>query len=270
MLRSIPTPTISVVEIGPLTVHFYALCIITGIAIAIWMGEVRFRKNGENLQGVVSDIAMWSVPAGIIGGRIYHVLTSPDQYFGSGGHPLDAIKIWEGGLGIWGAISLGSVTAFFAYKNLAKSKELPKFAFFLDALAPGVLIAQGIGRFGNWFNGELFGRPLNAPFALEIPANLRPVGFEKFETFHPTFAYEALWCFLIAGILIWLTPRLKAGMTFTLYVFLYCVGRFFIEALRIDSAHTIMGLRLNVWVSVVVGLISLGVFARISRQSGRL
>ena len=166
-----------------------------------------------------------AVPFGILGGRIYHVITSPDAYFGAQGRPLDAFKIWEGGLGIWGAISLGAVAAWFRYRQLAKNTELPNFTIFLDALAPGVLFAQAIGRFGNWFNIELFGRPLIAPWALEVPARYRPRGYSAFETFHPTFLYESIWCTLLAFALIKWGGRLKSGQVFSLYVIGYSIGR---------------------------------------------
>ena len=198
-----------------------------------------------------------AVPFGIIGGRIYHVLTSPDAYFGKGGHPVDAFKIWEGGLGIWGAISLGALAAWIRYRQLAKKIELPEFMIFLDALAPGVLLAQAIGRFGNWFNVELFGRPLNAPWALQVPVRFRPSGYSAFETFHPTFLYEALWCSLLAFALIKWGKFFKPGQIFSLYVAGYCLGRLGIESIRIDTAHTIAGLRLNIWVSLIVGLLGL-------------
>lgn len=198
-----------------------------------------------------------AVPFGIIGGRIYHVLTSPDAYFGKGGHPVDAFKIWEGGLGIWGAISLGALAAWIRYRQLAKKIELPEFMIFLDALAPGVLLAQAIGRFGNWFNVELFGRPLDAPWALQVPVRFRPSGYSAFETFHPTFLYEALWCSLLAFALIKWGKFFKPGQIFSLYVAGYCLGRLGIESIRIDTAHTIAGLRLNIWVSLIVGLLGL-------------
>lgn len=198
-----------------------------------------------------------AVPFGIIGGRIYHVLTSPDAYFGKGGHPVDAFKIWEGGLGIWGAISLGALAAWIRYRQLAKKIELPEIMIFLDALAPGVLLAQAIGRFGNWFNVELFGRPLNAPWALQVPVRFRPSGYSAFETFHPTFLYEALWCSLLAFALIKWGKFFKPGQIFSLYVAGYCLGRLGIESIRIDTAHAIAGLRLNIWVSLIVGLLGL-------------
>jgi prolipoprotein diacylglyceryl transferase len=262
-----PTPTQSVLELGPLTIHYYALCIITGIAIAIWLGGKRFQYKTAQGQSVVSEVAIVAVPSGIIGGRIYHVISSPNAYFGAGGQPVDAFKIWEGGLGIWGAISIGLLGAYLRYRSLARTLELPSFAVFADALAPGILFAQAIGRFGNWFNGELFGKPLDSWWAVEIPMRYRPNGFTQFESFHPTFLYEAIWCSLIAVIIIKFGNRLKAGQSFALYVATYCLGRFFIELIRIDTANTIAGLRVNVWVSLLVCVGAVLYFARASKKS---
>ena len=267
MLIAFPTPTQSALGIGPLTIHYYALCIITGIAVAIWLGDKRFRAQAINGRSVVSEVAITAVPVGIVGGRIYHVISSPSAYFGANGNPLDAVKIWEGGLGIWGAISLGILGAYVRYRSLQKRIDLPSFAVFIDALAPGILFAQAIGRFGNWFNGELFGRPLDSWWALEVPVKYRPFGFSEFESFHPTFLYEAIWCTLVATLLIVFGKRLKAGQVFAAYVFAYCVGRFFIELIRIDSANTIAGLRVNVWVSVIVAISAALIFARGSRKN---
>jgi prolipoprotein diacylglyceryl transferase len=269
MLSAIPTPSTSAIGIGPLTIHFYALCIIVGVAVAIWLGNRRYRSfanNNDDSIGIVADVAIYAVPAGIIGGRIYHVLSSPAPYFGANGNPIDALKIYEGGLGIWGAISLGALVAWFAYQRRSINLELPSFRLFLDALAPGILIAQAIGRIGNWFNGELFGRPFSGPWALEIPLSKRPVGFLQYETFHPTFLYEAIWCLLIAVLLLWLTPKLKPGQSFALYVALYCLGRFAIESLRIDDANKILGLRVNLWTALIVGISAIVVALRLSRQ----
>lgn len=267
MLKAFPTPPNSVLEIGPLTIHYYALCIITGVAVAVWLGDKRFCKQTLNGQSVVSEVAITAVPTGIIGGRIYHVVSSPTDYFGPHGHPLDALKIWQGGLGIWGAISLGVFGAYLRYRSLQKKAELPSFAIFLDALAPGILFAQAIGRFGNWFNGELFGRPLSTWWALDVPLKYRPAAYSQYESFHPTFLYEAIWCVLIAAALLKFGNSLKAGQVFAAYVFLYCVGRFFIELIRIDQANTILGLRVNVWVSILVGVGSAIFFARAARKN---
>jgi prolipoprotein diacylglyceryl transferase len=231
------------------------------------LGDKRFRAQTENGKSVVSEVAITAVPVGIIGGRIYHVISSPSAYFGSDGNPLDALKIWQGGLGIWGAISLGLFGAYLRYRSLQKRMELPSFAVFADALAPGILFAQAIGRIGNWFNGELFGRPLDTSWALDVPFKYRPFGYSEFESFHPTFLYEAIWCVLVATALIKFGKTLKAGQVFAAYVFAYCFGRFFIELIRIDSANTIAGLRVNVWVSVIVGIGSALFFVRGSRKN---
>ncbi len=263
MRKFIPTPGISQIGVGPFTIHFYALCIVAGIALAIYMGDRRYRRAGGG-SNIVADVAIVAVPAGIVGGRLYHLVTSPDAYFGSHGHPLDAFKIWQGGLGIWGAISLGTLAAFWQHERLRRTGHpgVLSFAAFADALAPGVLLAQALGRFGNWFNGELFGRPTTLPWGLEIPLASRPAGYESFQTFQPTFLYEALWCIFIALLLISLESKFKPGQGFLFYIFGYCVGRFFIEMLRIDNAHTIAGLRVNVWVSLVVALGSGYLFLR--------
>ena len=267
MLIAFPTPTQSALEIGPLTIHYYALCIIAGITVAIWLSDKRFCAQTTNGKSVVSEVAITAVPAGVIGGRIYHVISSPSAYFGADGNPIDALKIWQGGLGIWGAISLGLLGAYLRYRSLQKKIELPSFAVFADALAPGILFAQAIGRVGNWFNGELFGRPLDTWWALDVPFRYRPFGYSEFESFHPTFLYEAIWCVLVAVLLMVFGKTLKAGQLFAAYVFAYCFGRFFIELIRIDSANTIAGLRVNVWVSVMIGVGALLVFARGSRKN---
>ena len=241
-------------ELGGITLHYYALCILLGIISALTIGSARWRKaGGESAE--LYDLAIYVIPAGIIGGRIYHVLTTPELYFGARGHLSDALKIWEGGMGIWGAVALGAFVAYLYFRKRERSITFPRA---LDALAPGILIAQAFGRWGNWFNHELFGRPTTLPWALEIPVAYRPVGYERFSTFQPTFLYESLWCLLCAALLLFLPQvrRLYPGNTFLLYIALYCGGRIWIEALRIDSAHLIWGIRLNVWVAGIVGLLS--------------
>jgi prolipoprotein diacylglyceryl transferase len=267
MHRSIPTPSISSFNLGPLTIHFYALCIITGIAIAIYLGDKRYRRAGGG-ENVVADVAIAAVPAGIIGGRLYHLITSPDAYFGSHGRPLDAFKIWNGGMGIWGAVALGTLVAWWQYERLRRRGRagLLSFAEFADAMAPGLLLAQAVGRLGNWFNGELFGRPTTLPWGLKIPLALRPSGYEGFQTFQPTFLYEALWCVLVACALLALEHRFKPGQGFLFYVGAYCVGRLYTESLRIDTAHTFAGLRVNVWMSIFVALIAAFLFWRTGRR----
>lgn len=264
---SIPSPEQSFIEIGPLTLHFYAFCIMLGIVAAVLIGGRRYVAVGGK-PGLVGDVAIFAVPAGVIGGRLYHVMTSPQDYFGAGGRPIEALYIWQGGMGIWGAISLGAFAAFFAYKKHPNRGEI-QFSQFADAIAPGLLIAQAIGRFGNWFNKELFGRPLDAPWALEIPFRYRPIGYSNFETFHPTFLYEALWCSFVALVLIKIGKkgRFANGTLFAIYVGAYSFGRGLIEMLRVDEANLILGLRLNLWTSLILLLSSALVAYRLNSTS---
>jgi prolipoprotein diacylglyceryl transferase len=259
VLAAIPSPTQGVWELGPLPIRAYALCIVAGIVAAILITEKRWVARG-GAPGDVLDIAVWAVPFGIIGGRLYHVISSPRPYFGEGGDPLRAFAIWEGGLGIWGAIALGGVGAWIACRR--RGIPLPAFA---DALAPGLLVAQAIGRLGNWFNNELFGRATDLPWALRIyewdggRAVLDAAGNPVvLGTFHPTFLYELLWNLAAAAFVIWADKRfvLGHGRAFALYVASYCLGRLWIELLRTDPAETFFGVRLNVFTSIVVGLLA--------------
>jgi prolipoprotein diacylglyceryl transferase len=268
MEQLIPSPSLSSFSVGPLTIHFYALCIITGIAAAIWIGRKRYANLGGNPDDV-SEVAIWAVPFGIIGGRIYHVITSPAQYFGANGNPVDALKIWEGGLGIWGAISLGAVGAYLYFRT---HKTTLNFRQLLDSLAPGIVVAQAIGRVGNYFNQEVFGKPTELPWGLEIDPVNRPDGFESYATFHPTFLYELLWCLVVAVLLIKLPGFLKQiaskqGDIFALYILGYTLGRVWIESLRIDEANLILGLRLNIWVSLIV-LLTASAYLIASKRRG--
>jgi prolipoprotein diacylglyceryl transferase len=245
---SIPSPAEGVWHLGPLPLRAYALCIIAGIVVAVWLGERRWVARGGR-PGDVTEVATWMVPFGIVGGRIYHVITSPDAYFGTGGHPLHALYIWQGGLGIWGAIALGGVGAWLGCRR--RGIPLPAFA---DALAPGIVLAQAIGRVGNYFNQELYGKPTDLPWGLVIDVAHRPQGSLNQATYHPTFLYELLWDVGVALLVIWADRRFRLGhgRAFALYVAAYTVGRAWIEALRVDPAHSFLGLRLNDWVSLVV------------------
>ena len=245
---SIPSPSTGVIYLGPLPLRAYSLFIILGIFVAIWLGNKRWIAKGGK-PGQVSDVAIFAVPFGIIGGRIYHVATDWEKYFGSGQNWIDALKIWNGGLGIWGAILFGGVGAWIGCKYY--KIYLPPFA---DAIAPGIIFAQAIGRVGNYFNQELFGKPTDLAWGLEIAEKFRPQGFESFATFHPTFLYEIIWNVLIGFGLIYLDRKYKIGhgRLFALYVSLYSLGRLFIENLRIDEARLILGFRFNVFTSLLV------------------
>ena len=266
---SIPSPSQGVWEIGPVPIRAYALCIIAGIVVAVWLGERRWIARGGK-PGQVGDIAVWAVPFGIVGGRLYHVITDYGNYFGDGKEPITALYIWQGGLGIWGAIALGGVGAYIGARR-AGIKFLP----LADALAPGIALAQAIGRLGNWFNQELFGKPTDVAWALEIPdESRRPKGYVQYDTFHPTFLYELLWNVGVAGFVIWADRRFRLGhgRAFALYVAGYCAGRGWIEYLRIDpvEADDVFGLRLNVWTSIILFTLAVGYFVWSSiRRPGR-
>lgn len=248
MLTAIPSPSINVIPLGPVSIHFYALAILAGILAAWKIGDRRYVRWGGP-EDVSIDVAVWMVLFGIVGARIYHVITTPDPYWGPNGDPLKALRIWEGGLGIWGGIAAGAVGGF-----IALHRRGLRFAPFADAVAPGVLIAQAVGRFGNYFNQELFGGPTDLPWGLRIDDAHLPAGYPSGTLFHPTFLYEAIWCVAMAGILLALEKkfRFKGGQTTLMYVILYVLGRVWIENMRIDTAQIVWGLRLNVWTSLIV------------------
>ncbi len=245
LINSIPSPTISSFDIGPLRIHFYALFILLGIALAIWLGNQRFKARGGK-SGVVLDIALWAVPFGIVGGRIFHVLTHWNFYFGDGKDLIKVFAIWEGGLAIYGALILGTVGAYIGSKFAGI-----RFLSFADAIAPGVILAQAFGRLGNYFNQELFGLPTDLPWGLEIssPNDAIPIGLPEGTLFHPTFLYEILWNILAFAIILLLERKwsLRWGQTFGLYLGLYSIGRFWIEGLRIDPSEVLLGIRTNQW-----------------------
>ncbi len=260
-LAAIPSPAWSGFSIGPLTIHAYALCILTGIVLALWLTSRRWRSLGGH-EDDLWNIAIITVPAGIIGGRIYHVFSTPDPYFGPGGNPIDALKIWNGGLGIWGAVALGMLAAW-ACARYQGIRILP----FLDAAAPGLILAQAVGRWGNWFNQELFGAPTTLPWGLQIDKfrdgalnpNWPDPSLPADTLFHPTFLYESVWNLIGCLILIAAAKRFRLGhgQVFALYICYYTLGRVWIEALRIDDAELVLGLRLNIWTSILVFAVGL-------------
>lgn len=250
-LLSIPSPEISYLDLGPFRVHFYALFILTGIVIASLMADAKLSSRGAE-KGVFLDIALWAVPAGILGGRFFHVITHPADYFYEGADLLAIFRIWEGGLAIFGAISLGAVGAWWGARQAGI-----RFSAVADAVAPGLLLAQGIGRLGNYFNQELFGLPTELPWGLEIPATnpAYPNGLPEGLTFHPTFLYEMIWNFAGVALILYLASKLQLqwGKAFGLYLIVYSTGRIWIESIRIDPSEIILGLRINIW-SAIFGI----------------
>jgi prolipoprotein diacylglyceryl transferase len=250
-LTSIPSPDISYIDLGFARIHFYALFILTGIVIATALADYRLSRRGAE-KGIMLDVALWAVPFGIAGGRFFHVATHPDDYFYKGADLRDVFKVWEGGLAIYGALIFGAVGVYLGTRKLGL-----RFLTVADAMAPGILIAQGIGRLGNYFNKELFGLPTDLPWGLEIPSSnpAYPVGLPDGLTFHPTFIYELIWNLVGAAALLWLASRLKLqwGRVFGLYLAIYSTGRVWIESIRIDPSEILLGLRINVW-SALIGL----------------
>ncbi|MCX4727179.1 prolipoprotein diacylglyceryl transferase [Streptomyces sp. NBC_01306] len=251
-LAFIPSPSTGVVHLGPIPLRGYAFCIIIGVFVAVWYGNKRWVARGGRV-GTVADIAVWAVPFGLVGGRLYHVITDYELYFSSGRDWVDAFKIWQGGLGIWGAVALGAVGAWIGCRR--RGIPLPAWA---DTLAPGLAFAQAIGRWGNWFNQELYGKPTDLPWALKISAGPDRIA----GTYHPTFLYESLWCVGVGFLVIWADRRFKLGhgRAFALYVASYCVGRAWIEHMRVDYAHHILGLRLNDWTALIMFLLAVTYF----------
>jgi prolipoprotein diacylglyceryl transferase len=261
VLAYIPSPDRGVWYLGPVPIRAYALCIIAGIVVAVVWGERRFVARG-GAAGTVTDVAVFAVPFGLIGGRLYHVATDWPTYFGPGGDPVKALEIWEGGLGIWGAIALGAVGAWIGCRR--RGVPLPLFA---DAVAPGIIVAQAIGRLGNYFNQELYGAPTELPWGLEIYRRVDPgtgladplggvaVDHNPVEIVQPTFLYELILNLLVAALVVWADRRFRLGhgRAFAVYVAGYTLGRFFIEQMRTDQATRVFGdIRINVVVSVVV------------------
>ena len=259
-LAYIPSPSISYFTIGPVTIRFYALCILAGIIAAVWITTKRWQRYGGTFDQVF-DITIVAVPSGIVGARLYHIVTTPERFFGPDGNWVEMFKIWNGGLGIWGGIALGALGAW----AWCRHKHYP-MALLADAIAPGLLVAQAIGRLGNWFNQELYGAPTTLPWGLKLNTNGTAIGSTEQcydgqtcptgTLFHPTFLYEMIWNLIGAALIVWIGSKaikaLKAGALFAIYVMWYTAGRTWIEMLRIDFAHTFLGVRINVWVSMVV------------------
>jgi prolipoprotein diacylglyceryl transferase len=249
-LAYIPSPSQGVWHIGPVPIRAYALCILAGIAVAMWLTRRRWVKLGGNADDII-DVCLWAVPFGIVGGRLYHVITDPELYFKAGEQPIRALYIWDGGLGIWGAVALGAVGAWIGCRR----KGIP-LASFADAVAPGLILAQAIGRWGNYFNQELYGDATTMPWGLKI--NKVVDGTLVHGVFQPTFLYESLWDLALCGVLLLADRRwnFHSARLFALYVAGYTAGRGWIESLRSDHANMIFGVRLNDWTALIVFLAS--------------
>lgn len=277
ILSSIPSPSFSQFSLGPLTIRCYALAILTGIIVAMVITTKRWKRHGGNFDQIL-DIALVSVPLGIVGARLYHVITTPEHFFGPHADWLEIFRIWNGGLGIWGGVVFGALTAYL----FCHFKGYP-CALLADCVAPGLLIAQAIGRLGNWFNQELYGAPTTLPWGLQLNDANYAIGktescynglsCPKGTLFHPTFLYEMIWNLIGAALLLWLgkkiLQRCKAGSLFTLYVMWYTAGRMWIESLRIDFSHDFLGIRINVWVSMATFVLAAIVFALL-QQYGKM
>jgi prolipoprotein diacylglyceryl transferase len=250
ILASIPSPSSGALTLGPLSIHAYGLMIALGVIAAVWLLGRRLELKHIGTREDASAVAVWAVIAGVIGSRLYHVVTDWDAFKDDLGR---IPQLWRGGLGIPGGILFGLLAALYAFKR----RGIP-VALGVTAATPSLALAQAIGRWGNWWNQELFGKATTLPWALRIDADKVPAGFAPGTTFHPTFLYESLWCFGLCIALLVIDRRLKLrpGRLFAVYVVGYSIGRFWIEGLRIDPAHTVGGLRINQWVALVSGLIA--------------
>jgi prolipoprotein diacylglyceryl transferase len=263
LLSAIPSPSSGTLEIGPLKLNAYGLMIALGVVAAVWLAGRRLEQRGIGKRDDISEMALWAVPAGVIGARLYHVVTDWSRFSDS---PGDIVKIWEGGLGIWGGIALGVIVGLWVFKR----KGLP-IALTLTCVTPALPLAQSIGRWGNWWNQELFGKPTDLPWALEVSSDTAvKAGELPGTTFHPTFLYESIGCLLIAVVLVLIDRRVKLrpGLLFFVYTAMYTFMRFFIEGLRVDPTTEAGGLRLNQWTSIVVFSVSILILVVYSISKG--
>jgi prolipoprotein diacylglyceryl transferase len=258
IFASIPAPVANTWQLGIFQIRFYALFIIVGIVLAVAVSALRISKRKGNA-GLSIDIGLWAIVLGIVGARFYHVVTHLNDYFGAGKDPISALYIWQGGLAIYGGLLFGALGAYIGCRIAGV-----KFFAYADALVPGLLLAQAVGRWGNYFNNELFGIPSDLPWGLEISVGnpAKPVGLPDSLTYHPTFLYESIWSLLGIAVLLWAEKRfnLQWGRMFAAYLMFYSFGRVFIESIRLDPAYVLFGVRLNVWSAVVAFAIGLVIF----------
>lgn len=259
VLAAIPSPDTGVVHLGPLPIHMYGVCIAVGVLVAVWIAERRWAARGHNPKEI-AEMALWIVGAGVVGARVYHLFTG---YSWNDGGFWGIFEIWKGGLSIWGAVLGGTIAVIV----LARIKHLDLLAL-MDAIAPALAVAQAFGRWGNYFNQELFGKPSTLPWAIEIAPVHRPPGYEQFATFQPMFLYESLWCLVVAAIIMTVGRqfRLRKGQCFAGYLFLYPLGRFVFENMRIDKSSVLFGLRFNAWVALLVMAFGAAWFAWLARR----
>jgi prolipoprotein diacylglyceryl transferase len=259
ILADIPSPHSGVIDLGPVAIHMYGVTLLIAIAACIWLTGRRWVARGGDWD-LVFRVAVWGVAFGIVGARAYHDITSYDQDPAISAHWWGWFAVWKGGLGVWGGILLGTLAGAVIVKRSGNSVRL-----FMDAVAPGLLLAQGIGRWGNWWNQELFGKPTSLPWAVHIDdthVHELPQKYFGINDYQPTFLYEFLWDLLGVAVLLWVGRRfrIRPPALFSLYVAFYCFGRFFEELLRIDPAHHFLGLRLNAWVSIFCFVVSSAFF----------
>ncbi len=262
LLASIPSPGSGALDLGPLTIHMYGLTLLVAIAVCMWVTGRRWVARGGDWD-LIFRLAVWGVTAGIVGARLYHLATSwdevPDEWWGP-------FAIWRGGLGVWGGIAAGCLVGGIIAKRAGADVWV-----LADCLAPGLLLAQGIGRLGNWWNQELFGTPTDLPWGLEIAPENRPLESIADTTFHPAFLYEMLWDFLAAALLVYVLERRfrpRPPGVFAAYITLYCIGRFAVEQLRVDPSHELAGMRFNGWVALT-GIVAGAVWFVLSQRRGR-
>lgn len=256
-LSAIPSPPISRLSIGSVSIHIYALCILTGIVLAVWIVTRRWRRMGGNFDQIL-DTVLCAVPSGIVGARLYHVaVTAPREYFGPGRDWTAVLRIWEGGLGIFGGVLFGALAAW----AWCRHRHYP-LALLADAVAPGLLVAQAVGRLGNWFNRELYGGPTTLPWGLAVD--------DSGVLYHPTFLYELLWNLIGAGLIVWagraLARRLASGSLFAMYMVWYTVGRTWVDAMRTDPSSLFLGVRIHIWVALGVLAVGIVVFILLQRS----
>lgn len=247
-----------------LQIHMYALCILVGIVAAVLVTNARLNRRGAE-RWVIIDMAIWCVPFGIVGGRFFHVITHTDDYFSAGKDPLTALYVWQGGLAIFGALAFGALGMWLGCRQTGL-----RVSVFVDALAPGLMLAQAFGRLGNYFNNELFGTPTTLPWGLQIKTSnpAYPVGLPAGTVFHPTFAYEILWNLFGMAVILLINRQIKLewGKTFALYLIWYGTGRMWFESIRTDYSDVFFGLRTNVWAALAAVILGIVIFAVQSRR----